>query len=129
MTTDAVEEVDSIVDAGPIRLLERYKRQRAEDVVTAIYEDAERIERREVEEAISKLEARGDLNDVQCDVVEGMADTIVDRLLAAPTESIWQAVDRSTLHTAVQLFDPELETDDENTRAGDQDLTEVNDDD
>ena len=112
MTTDTVDDVDWTDDSGAINLLEQSKCQHAEDVVAAMYENAERVKGRELSEALDKLDACGELSDVQRDVVQGMVDTIVDQLLAAPMTSIYRAGDISTLDTAVQLFDLEVEVDD-----------------
>jgi glutamyl-tRNA reductase len=117
MTTDAVEEVDVTAGSDTVRLPDGDSHQHAEDVVAAIHEDAERIRRRAVDEAFGKLDARDDLDDVRRDVIEGMADAIVDQLLAAPTTSVHEADDRSTLDTAVQLFDLEVEVDADETHA------------
>jgi len=109
MTTDAVEKIDWTVGSGATPLLEQSGSQHAEDVVTAIYQDAERIKRGEVEEALGKLDARGELSDAQRDVVEGMADAIVDQLLAASITCIQRGGDGSTLDTVVRLFDLDIE--------------------
>ena len=113
MTTDAVEEIDWTLGSGATPLLEQSGCQHAEDVATAIYEDAERIKRGEVEEALGKLDARGELSDAQRDVVEGMADAIVDQLLAAPITCIQRGDDESTLDPVVRLFDLEVGVDDD----------------
>jgi glutamyl-tRNA reductase len=113
MTTDAVEEIDWTLGSGATPLLEQSGCQHTEDVVTAIYEDVERIKRGEVEEALGKLDARGELSDAQRDVVEGMADAIVDQLLAAPITCIQRGGDGSTLDTVVRLFDLEVVADDD----------------
>lgn len=61
----------------------------------------------EIQTALSKL----DLDADQQEVVESMADSIVSQLLSAPTKSLRDAAeedDWSTIHTALQLFDPEF---------------------
>lgn len=69
------------------------------------------MKQREVTTALSKLEqaSDGELTDAQREVVESMADALVSQLLAAPTKSLRHAAeedDWSTIHTAIQLFDP-----------------------
>jgi glutamyl-tRNA reductase len=108
MTTDAVEEIDWTAGSGATPPLEQSGCQHAEDVATAIYEDAERIKRREVKEALGKLDECGELSDAQRDVVEGMAAAIVDQLLAAPITRIQRGGDGSTLDTVVRLFDLDI---------------------
>ena len=101
----AAEEVRSIVDAEFEHLLTRYKRTRADDVISSMYEGAERIKARELQDAFGKL----DLDAEEREVVEAMADSLVNQLLAAPTESLRDAAeedDWTTIDTALRLFDP-----------------------
>jgi glutamyl-tRNA reductase len=131
MTIDAVEVTEPMDDARD-HLLEQDKRQRAEAVIAAICEDAERLKRHEVDEAIRKLEARDDITDSQRDAVEAMAEGIVAHLLAVPTKNLREATaenDWSTIDTALRLFDPELGTDSGRGQASDADALEVASDD
>jgi len=105
----AAERVEGIVGEEFNRLLIQYKRERADEVISAMYEGAERIEAQELEETFGKL----DLTDEQEAAVEAMADSLVSQLLAAPTNSLRDAAeedDWSTIHTALRLFDPDLES-------------------
>jgi len=101
----AAEAVERIVDEEFERLLRQYKRKRADRVISAMYESAERVKAQEVGTALQKL----DLDAESEAVVEAMADAIVSQLLAAPTSSLRDAAeedDWSTIQTALQLFDP-----------------------
>jgi glutamyl-tRNA reductase len=105
---EAAEAVERIVAAELENLLEQFKRQRADEVIAAMYESAERMKAREVETALSKL----DLDAEDAAVVEAMADALVSQLLSAPTKSLREAAaedDWSTINTALQLFDPEFD--------------------
>lgn len=107
-----VREVESLIDDELGRLLEQFKRDRADEAVSAMYEAAERTKRRELEEAVTKLEAQGGLTDEQRETVAALADSLVGQLLAAPTKSLREAAaedDWNTIHTAMQLFDPEFD--------------------
>jgi glutamyl-tRNA reductase len=104
---EAAEAVEAIVDEEFDRLLAQYKRKRADQVISAMYESAERVKARQLQTAFGKL----DLDDEERAVVESMADAIVSQLLAAPTTSLRDAAqddDWSTIHTALQLFDPDF---------------------
>ena len=108
-----VREVEALIDEELDRLLEQFKRDRADEAVSAMYEAAERTKRRELEEAVTKLEAQGGLTDEQRETVAALADSLVGQLLAAPTKSLREAAaedDWNTIHTAMQLFDPEFDT-------------------
>jgi glutamyl-tRNA reductase len=110
MRREAAIEVEAIVDEEFEQLLAQYKRQRADQVISAMYEGAERIKAEELETAFGKL----DLDDEERAVVESMADSIVSQLLAPPTDSLRDAAendDWSTIHTALQLFDPNMSSD------------------
>jgi len=108
MRRQAAERVERIVDEEFERLLVQYKRKRADDVISTMYEGAERVKAKELETAFEKL----DLDEDGREVVESMADAIVSQLLAAPTDSLRDAAeadDWSTIHTALRLFNPNLE--------------------
>lgn len=108
---DAAESVEAMIDREFERLLEDYKRKRADEVISAMYESAERVKERELSEALSKLEAHGDLSADQREVVSGLADALVSQLLAPPTKSLRDAAaedDWATITTALQLFDPDF---------------------
>ncbi|SDR01946.1 glutamyl-tRNA reductase [Natronobacterium texcoconense] len=108
---EAAREVESMVDHELELLQDQYKRARADEVIAAMYESANRIKDRELEKAFSRLEGDedGELSDAQREVVESMADTLVSQLLAPPTRSLREAAaedDWGTINTALQLFDP-----------------------
>ncbi|MFC6786426.1 glutamyl-tRNA reductase [Halobaculum halobium] len=108
----AAKAVEEMIDAEFDRLLEEFKRKRADDAVSAMYESAERTKQRELREAMAKLEAHGDLTDEQRETVAALADSLVGQLLAAPTKSLREAAaedDWATIHTAMKLFDPEFD--------------------
>ncbi len=109
--TEAAREVEAMIDAEFDRLVEQYKRARADEVIAAMYESAERTKRREIETAITRLEEDGEVTDAQREVIEAMADSLVGQLLAAPTRSLREAAaedDWATISTALRLFDPEF---------------------
>ncbi|UIO99513.1 glutamyl-tRNA reductase [Halobaculum sp. CBA1158] len=108
----AATAVEEMIDEEFDRLLAEFKRKRADDAVSAMYEAAERTKRRELNEALAKLEAQGELTDDQRETVAGLADALVGQLLAAPTKSLREAAaedDWTTIHTAMELFDPEFD--------------------
>jgi len=105
----AARQVEAMIDAEHDRLLSSFKRARADDAISGMYEGAERMKARELDRALTKLEAQGDLNEEQRETVEAMADSLVSQLLAPPTRSLREAAgedDWTTIRTAMQLFDP-----------------------
>jgi len=110
---DEIDRVEGIVDEELEHLLEQFKRKRADEVIAAMYESAEHVKSRELSRATARLEAEadGELTDEQREILESLADSLVGQLLAAPTESLRDAAaedDWETIHTALQLFDPEF---------------------
>ena len=108
----AAERVEDIVDEEFENLLAQYKRKRADQVISAMYESAERVKATELQTALGKL----DLDEEEEQIVESMADSIVSQLLAAPTSSLRDAAaddDWSTIQTALQLFDPNFGPEDD----------------
>lgn len=111
---DAAREVEAMIDREFGLLCEQYKRARADEVIAAMYESADRMKERELETALSRLEGE-DFSDEQRQIVEAMADSLVNQLLAPPTKSLREAAaedDWSTINTALQLFDPDFGGDD-----------------
>jgi glutamyl-tRNA reductase len=105
---DAARKVESMIDYEFDLLCDQYKRARADEVIAAMYESADRIKERELERARSELE-HGSASEQ--DIVEAMADSLVSQLLAPPTKSLREAAsqdDWSTINTALQLFDPDF---------------------
>ncbi|MGA9403088.1 glutamyl-tRNA reductase, partial [Haladaptatus sp.] len=106
----AAESVEAMVDREFENLLEQYKRKRADEVIAGMYEGAERVKERELQTALSRLEAKG-LDEDQRAIVESMADALISQMLAPPTKSLRDAAandDWTTINTALQLFDPEF---------------------
>ena len=104
---EAAATVEEMIDVEFERLLGQYKRKRADTVISAMYESAERVKASELDTAFAKA----DFDDDQREVVESMADAVVNQLLAAPTKSLRDAAeedDWSTINTALQLFDPDF---------------------
>ena len=108
----AAREVEAIIEREFERLLALFKRKRADEAISAMYESAERVKAREVATAFAKLDARGELTDEQREVIESLADSLVGQLLSAPTKSLREAAaedDWTTIQTAMQLFNPEFD--------------------
>ncbi len=109
--TREAREVEAMIDEEFDRLLDAYKRRRADDAISAMYEGAERVKERELRTALSKLDAQGELTAEQRETIAALADALVGQLLAAPTKSLRDAAaedDWTTIQTAMQLFNPEF---------------------
>lgn len=71
----------------------------------------EAIRRRELETALDRLEAQGELTPGQQAAVEELSERIVEELLAVPVDAIERAPgsDTEALEVALRLFAPERE--------------------
>ena len=108
---EAAQQVEAIIDTEFDLLTEQYKRARADEVIAAMYESAERLKQRELETACSRLEATDEFTEDHRQIVEAMADSLVGQLLAPPTKSLREAAaedDWETINTALHLFDPDF---------------------
>jgi len=108
----AAREVEVMIDEEFDRLTALFKRKRADEAISTMYESAERIKNREVGTAFAKLDSHGELTDKQREVIESLADSLVSQLLSAPTKSLREAAaedDWTTIQTAMQLFNPEFD--------------------
>lgn len=107
----AAERVEGMIGRELDRLLDHQKRRRADEVIGAMYESAERIKTRELETAFARLETGEQFNEDQREVIESLADALVSQLMAAPTKSLRDAAandDWETIHIALRLFDPDF---------------------
>ena len=107
----AARAVEELIDREYEHLLEQFKRKQADETIATMYESAEHVKRRELQTALTRLEANGELSDDARSIVESLADALVGQLLAAPTRSLRDAAaedDWTTIQAALQLFDPEF---------------------
>ncbi|QSW97610.1 glutamyl-tRNA reductase [Haloterrigena alkaliphila] len=105
----AAQEVEAIVDRECDRLHEQFKQCHVEEVISSIHSHADRVKSKNLETALSKLDANGGLTEEQRYIVESFADAMVSELLAPPTRSLKEAAvydEWSTIQAAVHLFDP-----------------------
>jgi glutamyl-tRNA reductase len=103
MRTESINDVENIIDEEVKNFHQQQQRQRADDVISSLHQDASQIKDEELDVATSKL----DLDEEGQAVVESMADTMLSRLLAEPTDSIRDAAendDWETIEATKQLF-------------------------
>lgn len=108
---EAIEEVDDMLHEELDRLDGKLKRNQADEVIAAMYAEAETIKERELAEAMNRLEHIGSLDPEEQAVLEDFADALVGTIMAAPTKSLREAAehdDWETIQAALRLFDPEF---------------------
>lgn len=108
---DAAEQVERLIRNEVDVLKRQFKRDQAEDVIAAMRTGAEAIKRRELRRARKRMD-HGEAPPEE--IVEDMADAIVNMVMAAPTEALRDAAEENdweTISTAIQIFDPDPEVD------------------
>lgn len=107
---DAAHELDStdasVIDAAASATTGDDDAVDSAAVRAAINTHGERIKQREVQQALQKLDANGELTEAQREIVEEMATVMLDELLSTPDAVLAAADDPETLRTVVELFDP-----------------------
>ena len=103
MTTDATSRPEGGDTEGTRSSADAAAPATADAPVAAIGAEVASVKRRELDQCIRTLEARGDLAPDERAAVESMADAIVARLLAVPARSLRDA-DEETLDTACEVF-------------------------
>lgn len=116
---EAVRDVERLIGEAYTQFTVQRKRERADGVVKAMYAGAEQIKQEELDEAIAALaneRETGDVTTAEKRVLESFADSLVNQLLAAPTDSLRDAAENDeweTIATAIKLFNPETSDDTE----------------
>lgn len=109
---ESAVQVERIIESELGELHRRFKRNQAESVIAAMRGGADAIKAREVERAQRRL-AHGETTPEA--VIDDLANALVNHLMAAPTDALRDAAedeDWSTIYAAIQIFDPEIETED-----------------
>jgi glutamyl-tRNA reductase len=88
-------------------LKKQYKRQQADNIISALYSKVEQIREKERETAINKLRSRHTMGDIECQVLDDMTHSFAKQILAEPTKILRNAAehdDEKFLETVAELF-------------------------
>jgi len=102
-----VTRVEAIISEELQLLKAKYKRKQAEDLLAALYSQAEAIKDQEVRKAMNKLSARHTLGEIEQRVLQDMSHSIVNKLLSEPTKALKSAAERGDnelLASLAELF-------------------------
>lgn len=98
-----VSRVEALVDRAAASLAE--KGGPGEDILRRLYQTTEQIKAAELQRSLRKLD--GSLTREQTEVLRALVDSLANKILAAPSESIRKASarrDRQLLRSAAELF-------------------------
>ncbi|TMI44436.1 hypothetical protein E6H19_07490 [Candidatus Bathyarchaeota archaeon] len=104
--TTLVKEAEPKVEEAAAKISALLRREKAEPMVSDLYQRADKIRREELEKALSKL----NLPEHQQDVLERMSLSLVRKLLAQPVVNLREAAkkgDSKLLTVAGQIFEGE----------------------
>ena len=107
---EAAAEAEDIVEEEMGRLKQEIKERKAEEMLSCIYEMAERLRQAEVRKAEQRLQSNGGLSDHEEEILEDMSSALVNKLLSTPTQAIKEAAvseDYETLQAIAEAFDTE----------------------
>ncbi|PWB54001.1 MAG: glutamyl-tRNA reductase [Candidatus Methanoperedenaceae archaeon] len=97
-----------IIIEEELGLLKRqYKRQMADNIISALYSKIEKIREQEREAAINKLKSRHTIGDIEREVLDDMTNSFAKQILAEPTKILRNAAehdDERFLDTVAELF-------------------------
>lgn len=104
---EEVQRVERIIDAELGRYLEKIKLRDAEMLLRDVYEGARRVREEELQRAIARLRAIGEVSTRQEEILRDLVNAVVNKILAPPTLSLKAASkrgDRGVIEGARKLF-------------------------
>jgi glutamyl-tRNA reductase len=104
---EEAKKVELIIEEELALLKKQYKRQQADNIISALYSMVEQIREKEREEAVNKLKARHTIGDIEREVLDDMTHSFANQILAEPTKILRNAAehdDERFLDTVAELF-------------------------
>ncbi|MFZ3166210.1 MAG: glutamyl-tRNA reductase [Candidatus Methanoperedens sp.] len=101
------KKAEIIIEEELALLKRQYKRQMADNIISALYSKVERIREQERETAINKLKSRHTIGDTEREVLDDMTNSFAKQILAEPTKILRNAAehdDERFLDTVSELF-------------------------
>ncbi|MCZ7392835.1 MAG: glutamyl-tRNA reductase [Candidatus Methanoperedens sp.] len=104
---EEAKKAELIIEEELVLLKRQYKRQQADNIISALYSKVEEIREMEREEAVNKLKARHTIGDIERQVLDDMTHSFANQILAEPTKILRNAAehdDERFLDTVAELF-------------------------
>ncbi|HMB46221.1 MAG TPA: glutamyl-tRNA reductase [Candidatus Methanoperedens sp.] len=101
------KKAEIIIEEELALLKRQYKRQMADNIISALYSKVEKIREHEREAAINKLRSRHTIGDIEREVMDDMTNSFAKQILAEPTKILRNAAehdDERFLDTVAELF-------------------------
>lgn len=104
---EEAKKAELIIEEELELLKKQYKRQQADNIISALYSKVEQMREKEREEAVNKLKARHTIGDIEREVLDDMTHSFANQILAEPTKILRNAAehdDERFLDTVAELF-------------------------
>lgn len=104
---EEAKKAELIIEDELALLKRQYKRQQADNIISALYSMVEKIRDKEREEAVNKLKARHTIGDIEREVLDDMTHSFANQILAEPTKILRNAAehdDERFLDAVAELF-------------------------
>jgi glutamyl-tRNA reductase len=104
---EEAKKAELIIEEELTLLKKQYKRQQADNIISALYSKVEEIREKEREEAVNKLKARHTIGDIEREVLDDMTHSFANQILAEPTKILRDAAehdDERFLDAVAELF-------------------------
>ncbi len=104
---EEAKKAEIIIEEELALLKRQYKRQQADNIISALYSKVEEIREKEREEAVNKLKARHTIGDIEKQVLDDMTHSFANQILAEPTKILRDAAeqdDEAFLEAVAELF-------------------------
>jgi len=104
---EEAKKAELIIEDELALLKKQYKRQQADNIISALYSKVEEIREKEREEAVNKLKARHTIGDIEREVLDDMTHSFANQILAEPTKILRDAAEKDDevfLDTVAELF-------------------------
>ncbi len=104
---EEAKKAELLIEEELMLLKKQYKRQQADNIISALYSSVEQIRGKECEEAVNKLKARHTIGDIEREVLDDMTHSFANQILAEPTKILRNAAehdDERFLDTVADLF-------------------------
>ncbi len=104
---EEAKKAELIIEDELALLKRQYKRQQADNIISALYSKVEEIREKEREEAVNKLKARHTIGDIEREVLDDMTHSFANQILAEPTKILRDAAEKDDevfLEAVAELF-------------------------
>jgi len=105
---DEAIKAERIVNEELSHLYRMFKRQRADSIIKSLYSQLEELKLREREKVLNRLSAYHTLGDAECEIIDDLLHSLVNKILSEPTKQLREAAERGDselMGAAVKLFD------------------------